>query len=245
MLFTGWSNLLTMLSYNISYITFFKTLAPYMVELIVGDKDDIPSFLGYGVWEGQVFWAGIYCFVIMTPMSLPRTVGVLRYNSLFGILWSFYMIAVVVCIFFFDRTMVPNMAESFKKVKYIEISYEGMINAFPFVKFWFLYQQSLPIIYREMKRDKYKRTNKALILATAFVLIAYIVYGIFGYMDIIINEEAIEIMIRKQNLIEAKIPNWAFKIAVIAILFFVVFPAGAFWILPAKDTYEEIVYGDK
>ena len=141
--------------------------------------------------------------------------------------------------------MVPNMAESFKKVKYIEISYEGMINAFPFVKFWFLYQQSLPIIYREMKRDKYKRTNKALILATAFVLIAYIVYGIFGYMDIIINEEAIEIMIRKQNLIEAKIPNWAFKIAVIAILFFVVFPAGAFWILPAKDTYEEIVYGDK
>ena len=45
------------------------------------------------------------------------------------------MIAVVVCIFFFDRTMVPNMAESFKKVKYIEISYEGMINAFPFVKF--------------------------------------------------------------------------------------------------------------
>ena len=79
-----------------------------------------------------------------------------------------------------------------------------------------------------MKRDKYKRTNKALILATTFVLIAYIVYGIFGYMDIIINEEAIEIMIRKQNLIEAKIPNWAFKIAVIAILFFVVFPAGAF-----------------
>ena len=80
-----------MLGFIVSYIVFIKTLVPHILEVIFG-AENVPDFIGIGRWKGELVWATIYTVFILIPLSLPRSVGVLRFNSLLGVLFSIYVV---------------------------------------------------------------------------------------------------------------------------------------------------------
>ena len=83
--FVGLCNVVTLLGIVVSYIVFIKTLVPFILTVMFGE-DNIPELLGSGQWKGQIVWATIYTFLVMTPLSIPRKFGTLEYVSSFGFL---------------------------------------------------------------------------------------------------------------------------------------------------------------
>lgn len=84
-LFTGWSNISTLLGFVVNYIVFMKVLIPHILVLLLGDEN-VPEYLGKDKWKGGLVWASIYSFVILLPLSIPRKINVLQYNSIIGVL---------------------------------------------------------------------------------------------------------------------------------------------------------------
>ena len=203
----------------VSYIVFVKNLVPHILEVLLGDSDKIPTIFGKGRWDGQIFWATVYTFLVLTPLSLPRKVGVLRFNSLFGVLCSFYLVLTLVFMFFVDRDLVPSIKESFKHAEYVRLTFKGLVNAIPFVVFAFMYQPNIPIVYRELNNRNYQRMEKVIIRGSGSVVILYILATSFGYLGLVGNPEFLKTLIDKQNVLEIEYPNWAMKLAVMLLLF--------------------------
>jgi amino acid permease len=113
--FTGWCILICMLGFVVSYIVFVKTLIPHILTVLfygeipdLAHDDPLPLIIGRGQWSGQIFWATVYCFFILFPISLPRKLSALRFSSLFGFCCSFYLVSVITLIFFFNKNLVPS-----------------------------------------------------------------------------------------------------------------------------------------
>jgi len=218
-IFTGWCNLSTLLGFVISYIVFVKTLVPHILSVLLGDKEKVPYILGDGRWSGQLFWASIYTLLVLIPLSIPRKAGALRFNSLFGVTCSFYLVMCLVFLFLVDRKLVPNMGNNFKNASYVNITYDGLVNAIPFVVFAFMYQPNIPIVYRELNNRNYERMEKVIVRGSGSVVILYILASMFGYLGLVNNKAALDILEDKRNVLEIDYSNWAFKIAVIGLLF--------------------------
>ena len=135
--------------------------------------------------------------------------------------------------------MVPNISENFKNATYLKISYEGLIRSIPFVYFAFLYQPCIPIIYRELNERNYFRMGKVIKRGSGIAVFLYILACTFGYLGLVSHPDYIQILISKSNILEINYGNWAFTIAVMWIML-AIFGVTPFWILPAKDTYEEL-----
>lgn len=80
----------TLLSFVISYIVFVKTIIPDLIEQTLGESYVVPGIFGSGKYEGQIFWATIYTFLILFPLSITRKINFLRYSSLVGTFCSIY-----------------------------------------------------------------------------------------------------------------------------------------------------------
>lgn len=180
--------------------------------------DNVPNFIGRGQWGGELFWATIYTFCFLIPLSIPRSIGALRFNSLLGVLCSFYLVMVLVFMFLIDRNQVPDMGKSFKNASYFNISYKGLITALPFVVFAFMYQPNIPMIYRELHNKNYRRMEKVVVRGSYGVVVLYILACAFGYLGLVGTEEFAH-LIEFQNILQVEYQNWGFKIAVIGLLF--------------------------
>lgn len=83
--------MITLLGFTVSYIVFVKNLMPHLLGVLFGE-DNIPSFMDKYRWRGGIFWAAVYTGCVLVPLSVPRTIGALRFTSLFGVLCSFYLV---------------------------------------------------------------------------------------------------------------------------------------------------------
>ena len=186
--------------------------------LILGESN-VPEYLGKDKWKGGLVWATIYSFVVLLPLSIPRKINVLRYNSLIGVLWSFYLVLWLVFLFFVDRKLVPDMGESLSKASYFNISYEGLTYAVPYIVFAFMYQPNIPIVYRELIDRNYRRMAKVVVRGSGSVIILYILACIFGYLGLVARPDLLQVLNEKNNVLEVDYGNWAFNIAVIGLVF--------------------------
>lgn len=151
----------------------------------------------------------------------------------------------LVFLFLVDRTLVPSMKENFKTAKYVDISYDGLVNAVPFVVFAFMYQPNIPIVYRELHNSNYERMGKVIVRGSGSVVVLYILASVFGYLGLVGNEDGnLDKLMEKRNVLEVEYENWAFKIAAIGLLF-AIFAAAPICVLPSKDTFEELAYPQK
>lgn len=60
--------------------------------------------------KGKTFWATLFCFVLLLPVSLPRTLGALRFTSLLSFaLTTTFVLTVFIYAFERDATkMTPG-----------------------------------------------------------------------------------------------------------------------------------------
>jgi amino acid permease len=239
---TGCCNIVTLLSFLVSYIVFVKSLLPQLFIEFVGEENT-PTILGDGRWTGQIFWATTYTVLILFPLSLPRKAGSLEYVSLVGFFATLYLVGVLVILFFADRSLVPDMKENITNAKYFQVSYEGLISGIPFVVFAFMYQPNVPMIYRELKDQKYASMNKVVGFATILVVILYNVASTFGYFDLVDQPEGKEDLLEEKNILEVDFGNIAFTIAVCFIMLPIIASA-PMCILPPKDDVEKILFKD-
>jgi amino acid permease len=242
-IFVGWCNCTTLLGFVVSYIVFVKTLIPHILEVLFGE-DSVPDILGTGRWKGELLWATIYSFALLTPLSMPRKVGALRFNSMFGVLCGFYLVLSLFFMFFVDRRLVPSIGTAFRDARYFHVTFKGLVNAIPYVVFAFMYQPNIPIVYRELDNKNYKRMEKIVVRGSSSVVFLYIIAAAFGYLGLVQNAEKLAILAENQNILEVPYENWSIKIAIICLIFAII-AAAPTCVLPSKDTFEELVYPEK
>lgn len=94
-------NLCCLLGFTFSYIVYVKKAIPAIIEMKVGE-DKVPDILSSSE-TGVSFWAVLFTYVILLPLSIPRKVNKLRFSSLFGVLCSMYLCISVTAVFFTDK----------------------------------------------------------------------------------------------------------------------------------------------
>ena len=95
-------------------------MMPLILELF-WTKEELPNFLVTDFW-GQMFWATVFSFGMLFPMSLPRSINALRFSSLFGVLCSVYLSLAVFCVFYSDKDLVPNPSQQLQDAALFDVS---------------------------------------------------------------------------------------------------------------------------
>ena len=239
-IFVGWCNLITLMGFVVAYIVFIKTLIPQILEIFV-ELDSIPPIFGDDQWNGGFFWATIYFVLFLIPMSIPRKINTLRFWSLFGVLWSVYLVICLILIFFLDRDFVPDMNTNLQHALYFKITFGGIITALPYINYVYMYQPNIPIIYRELNERSYNSMHKVIFYGSGAWVVMYILASTFGYLELVEQPESLAILDKNSDILKIEYNNWMFDVAIIALLLSVV--AGSpLCILPSKDTIEDLFY---
>ena len=113
-------NLACLLGFTVSYVVYVKSMLPEIL-LLFWDESELPNFIVSDGW-GQVFWATIFSFCMLFPMSIPRSINALRFSSLFGVLCSVYLSLAVFFVFYCDKELVPDPKAHFEKAELFTVS---------------------------------------------------------------------------------------------------------------------------
>jgi len=130
-------NLICLIGFTMTYITYVKRAVPSIVTRYSTDEDLLKTF---GENEsGNIISAAIFSFGIMFPMSIPRNASALRFSSLFGVLCSMFLSLAVMCVFFTDKKLVESPSENFAKIDAFKFTYNGLVSSVPLIIFAYMY----------------------------------------------------------------------------------------------------------
>ena len=91
-------------------------------------------------FEGEVFWAFLFCYTVVFPLTLARKVSVLRFASLFSFICGIYVVLVLVCVCLCNRNINEDIGPGLKiAATKVDISLDGIFSSFPLVVFSFMY----------------------------------------------------------------------------------------------------------
>lgn len=166
--------------------------------------DGLPFWLGQkdttGKQTGEIVWATFFCYGLLFPISLPRSLVALRFTSLLSFVISIFIVMVI-----FTLSFRETKADGFEKHDFTErfktaydnswnITLQGMFNSLPLIIFSYMYQPNIPAIYHELKRKNMINMQKVLWIGTGIATVVYIIVGMFGYVTFAMNPKVQEIM---------------------------------------------------
>lgn len=111
--FTSFCNIVCNLGFLLSYCVLFKTTMPKMLygfgvrsDLIVGKVNangalDDPT-------NAERFWLTLFCFGVLLWISLPRSLGVLRFTSLASFMISIFLVTTIFVLAFTYKAPEPE-----------------------------------------------------------------------------------------------------------------------------------------
>lgn len=238
---TSFLNLLCLMGFIMSYIVYIKQMLPEILNLF-WTVDELPGFIESDGW-GQIFWATIFSFIMLFPMSIPRSINALRFSSLFGVLCSLYLSLAVFFVFFCDKDLVPEPSQNFKDANLFDLSFSGVVSSFPLIIFAYMYQVNIPQLYTELEKRDQTQMSKVIMIGTIGAVGLYIVVGVFGYVTWVnYNPGGAAAALSDANILLAPYPNSCIPILIGNFaLFFAIATAAPLVVLPAKDTVEEMV----
>jgi len=147
--FTSVMLLLTLQGFIIAYIVLLKSLLPATLSQITGR--DLPEFMADDT-AGHFFWAAIFSYGVIFPMSLVRKISSLRFASLFSFFCGFYVVLALVFVCLCDRSVNPDLGKGLEKAATrTHFTVFNVFNSFPLIVFSFMYQPNLPAVYQELK----------------------------------------------------------------------------------------------
>jgi len=97
-------------------------------------------------------------------------------------LCNLYLTIAIFCVFWANRSLVPDPFERFANARYFHFEVGGFLNSFGMIVFCYMYQMNIPEMYAELDRRSYKRMGKVVYGASNIVYSMYIVVGLFGYL---------------------------------------------------------------
>ncbi|CDW73263.1 UNKNOWN [Stylonychia lemnae] len=216
----------------------FKELLPYTLTKLVGPDHTLPDIIS-NTFLGETFWAILFSFGLVFPVSLARTLSALRFSSFFGFMISIYIVVAIVFLCLFSREITPDLGHSFKtSISNFDINGFGIFNSLPIVIFAYMYQTNIPMIYVELEKKDLKHMWKVMKIGTAGATTAYLFAGVFGYTAFADYPDVKDKM-ELQNVLKNYPNNPANFISLFGILIVVLF-ATPLTILPCKDTIEEL-----
>jgi len=105
-----------------AYIVYIKSMLPSIL-LLFWTEQELPNFIVSDGW-GQIFWATLFAFLMLFPMSIPRSINALRFSSFFGVLCSVYLSLAVFFVFYCDKELVPNPSQNLRDAELFSVSNE-------------------------------------------------------------------------------------------------------------------------
>ncbi|CCW71611.1 unnamed protein product [Phytomonas sp. Hart1] len=156
-------------------IAFVATVGD-LLKPILKSIDATPSFLR-GTVGLKLLHVGFW-FVFMFPFSFPRKFSSLRYASIFGMSFMFYLIVVVIVHYF----MYGIKADPPARTKLINTG-NTALNGMGIFIFGYMCQINCLEIYFEMTKRSVKRFTLCISISLIFCGLLYLATGLFGYMD--------------------------------------------------------------
>lgn len=157
----------------------FKTLFPVALETIF--TNSLPPWIANNP-TGQKFWALIFAYMILLPMSIPRQLSALGSSTMISFLLFGFVVAVIVSECLFNRQANPDLNHSLVSAALtFNIDAQQLLSLFPIAIFSFMYQPNLPMIFTELVPQSDKVMRRAIITATLIVIVIYILTGFFGF----------------------------------------------------------------
>ena len=153
-----------------------------------------PHFLLNGKkYEGQLFWATIFSFLVCFPISIPRKIGTLRYASLLSFTCGIYLVAALIVTFALRDHKGETgklLSSSYEYIdwsllNWYKIDIEGLTSTLPIVVFSYMYQPGIPLIFRELQGKSYSRMDKVVLRGSSGAILIYITGGLFGYLIVL------------------------------------------------------------
>ena len=95
-------------------------------------------------------------FLILFPLSIPRTASALTFSSLIGVLCSAYLSIAVATVFFSDKEYVSSIEDNLSRMEPFKITKNGIISSFPLIIYAYMYQVNIPMIYDELENKSPK-----------------------------------------------------------------------------------------
>ena len=115
-------NLACLMGFITAYIVYIKSMLPSIL-LLFWTEQELPNFIVSDGW-GQIFWATLFAFLMLFPMSIPRSINALRFSSFFGVLCSVYLSLAVFFVFYCDKELVPYPSQNLRDAELFSVSNE-------------------------------------------------------------------------------------------------------------------------
>lgn len=125
---TSYFNLICLMGFTTAYIVYVKGAIPTILSLLFNKEDcGFVCKEAAGITATGVFWGGLFSYLILLPMSIPRSVAALRFTSLFGVLCSMYLTIAVIVVFFTNKKLVPSPSDNFSKMEPAKITFQSVL----------------------------------------------------------------------------------------------------------------------
>ena len=122
-------------------------------------------------------------------------------------------------IFFTSRVIVPDPIDNFEEAEYLKFSFPAVIATFPFIISSYMYQPMIPAIYKNLENRNMRRMEKVVYLGSFGAVFLYVLIAVFGYLTFTNNPEQLELLRKKQNILELDYKgNFYFDISIICLV---------------------------
>jgi len=98
---TSFCNIICNLGFLLSYCVLLKTTMPKTLEMF--HVDGLPDWMKDND-TGKKVWITMFCFLVLFPASLPRSLGALRFSSLFSFFISVFIVVTIFALSFKSNT---------------------------------------------------------------------------------------------------------------------------------------------
>lgn len=115
--------------------------------------------------------------------------------------------------------MVPDPMYNLENASYFNFSFTGIISTFPFIISSYMYQPMIPAIYKNLENRNLKRMEKVVLRGSYGAVFLYILIAVFGYLTFAGNEEQLQVLEIKQNILELDFKNnFYFELSIICLI---------------------------
>jgi amino acid permease len=238
--FTSFMMLITMLGFAVAYIVLLKELLPLTLDQLIQRK--LPTIISTSS-TGQLFWALMFSFGVVFPISLPRSLSALRYTSGFSFCCGLYVVLAIIGVCLFNRDLNPNLKESIDAtLTNTSMSAVGFLNSFPLIIFSFMYQPNIPAVFSELNQKTLPEISSILSKASLIAIAVFLLSGFFGYATFAGYNNQSQLM-NLQNILKAPYEGNIWIMLAQFLLLTGIILATPLCILPCKDTVEELILG--